>query len=177
MAVNSAAGPVGKLTVAIVVPALTGQTLLQRRAQVRAGDRKVPSRDNVGQIPPPSGRWVIVAEPVLCRPGIDAVVGELVPARMLQHVEMEGYRQAGTLADDLHQPVDGVRRERGAALAGEDVWWRCAGTFSSGRCSRLWDRAPSGSLMDRQTKKELWVLAISASAVPLIAGVAALLIR
>jgi hypothetical protein len=31
--------------------------------------------------------------------------------------------------------------------------------------------------MDRQTKKELWVLAISASAVPLVAGVAAFLIR
>jgi hypothetical protein len=31
--------------------------------------------------------------------------------------------------------------------------------------------------MDRQTKKELWVLVISASAVPLVAGVAAFLIR
>jgi hypothetical protein len=31
--------------------------------------------------------------------------------------------------------------------------------------------------MDRQTKKELWVLAISASPVPVIAGVAAFLIR
>ena len=52
-----------------------------------------------------------------------------------------------------------------------------AGTFFGGRCSRLWDRAHQGSLMDRQTKKELWVLAISASAVPLVAGVAAFLIR
>jgi len=31
--------------------------------------------------------------------------------------------------------------------------------------------------VDIQTKKELWVLAISASAVPLVAGVAAFLIR
>ena len=34
-----------------------------------------------------------------------------------------------------------------------------------------------GSLVDIQTKKELWVLAISTSAVPLMAGVAAFLIR
>jgi len=34
-----------------------------------------------------------------------------------------------------------------------------------------------GSPMDKQTKKELWVLAISASAVPLVAGIAAFLIR
>ena len=34
-----------------------------------------------------------------------------------------------------------------------------------------------GLLVDIQTKKELWVLAISASAVPLVAGVAAFLIR
>jgi hypothetical protein len=31
--------------------------------------------------------------------------------------------------------------------------------------------------LDRQTKKELWLLAISASAVPLVAGIAAFLIR
>jgi hypothetical protein len=38
-------------------------------------------------------------------------------------------------------------------------------------------RRHQGLLMDRQTKKELWVLAISASAAPLLAGVAAFLIR
>jgi hypothetical protein len=49
--------------------------------------------------------------------------------------------------------------------------------FPGGRCSRYWGRAPNGSPMDRQTKKELWVLAISATAVPLVAGVAAFLLR
>ena len=34
---------------------------------------------------------------------------------------MHWKRNARPLADDLHQPVDGIRRERHAALAGEDV--------------------------------------------------------
>jgi len=39
---------------------------------------------------------------------------------MAQHVEVDGKWNAGPLADDLDQPVDGVRRERRAALGGED---------------------------------------------------------
>ena len=50
-----------------------------------------------------------VAEPVLDGAGIDAVIGELVAARMPEHVEMDGQSKAGTLADDLDQAVDGVR--------------------------------------------------------------------
>ena len=60
-------------------------------------------------------------EPVLDRPGVDAVIGELVAAGMPQHVEMHRKRNAGPLADDLDQPVDRVRRERRAALRGKDV--------------------------------------------------------
>ena len=40
---------------------------------------------------------------------------------MAQHVEVDGKWNAGPLADDLDQPVDGVRRERRAALGGEDI--------------------------------------------------------
>jgi hypothetical protein len=34
---------------------------------------------------------------------------------------MHWHRQAGAVADRLNQPVDGIRRERRAALGGEDV--------------------------------------------------------
>src|SRR6516165_9198642 len=62
-----------------------------------------------------------MTEPILDRAGIDAVVGQLVAAAMAQHVEVDGKWNAGPLADDLDQPVDGVRRERRATLRGEDV--------------------------------------------------------
>jgi hypothetical protein len=57
-----------------------------------------------------------VPEPILNCPRVDAVVGQLVTAAMPQHVEVHRQRQAGTLADNLDQPVDGIRRERRAAL-------------------------------------------------------------
>jgi len=62
-----------------------------------------------------------VAEPVLDRPGIGASVGQCVSSAMPQHVEMHRQGKAGPLADDLDEPVDGIGRERGAALGGEDV--------------------------------------------------------
>jgi hypothetical protein len=40
---------------------------------------------------------------------------------MPQHVEMHRHWQPSALADDLDQPVDGIRRERRAALGGEDI--------------------------------------------------------
>jgi hypothetical protein len=55
-------------------------------------------------------------EPILNGPRINAVIGELVAAGMPQHVEVDRERQASTLADDLDQPIDGIRRERRAAL-------------------------------------------------------------
>jgi hypothetical protein len=39
---------------------------------------------------------------------------------MPQHVEMHRQGKAGTLADDLDLAIDGIRRERRAALGGED---------------------------------------------------------
>jgi len=57
-----------------------------------------------------------VPEPVLNRSGINAVVGELISAGMPQHVKMHRQRETSALADNLDQPVDGIRRERRAAL-------------------------------------------------------------
>jgi hypothetical protein len=54
-----------------------------------------------------------VAEPILDRPGIDPVVGQLVAARVAQRVEVDRQRQLGAVADVLDQPVDGVGGERG----------------------------------------------------------------
>ena len=62
-----------------------------------------------------------VPKPVLDRAGVDAVIGELVAAGMPQHVEMHRKRNARPLADDLDQPVDRIRREWRAALAGDDI--------------------------------------------------------
>src|SRR6516165_9182074 len=62
-----------------------------------------------------------VPEPVLDRAGVDAVIGELVAAGMPQHVEMHRKRNTRSLADDLDQPVDRIRREWRAALRGEDI--------------------------------------------------------
>src|SRR6516162_4637611 len=62
-----------------------------------------------------------VPKPVLDRAGVDAVIGELVAAGMPQHVKMHGKWNAGPLADDLHQPVDRIWRERRTALRGEDI--------------------------------------------------------
>ena len=62
-----------------------------------------------------------VAEPILDRPGIDPVVGQLVAARVAQHVEVDRPRQLGAVADVLDQPVDGVGGERRPALGGEHV--------------------------------------------------------
>jgi hypothetical protein len=44
-----------------------------------------------------------VAEPVLNRPGVDAVIGQLIATAVPQHVEMHRQSKAGTLADDLDQ--------------------------------------------------------------------------
>ena len=49
-----------------------------------------------------------VAGPILDRPGIDPVVGQLVAARVAPHVEVDRQRQLGAVADVLDQPVDGV---------------------------------------------------------------------
>jgi hypothetical protein len=42
--------------------------------------------------------------------------GALVAAAVPQHVEVDGQRQPGALADDLDEAVEGIRGERGAAL-------------------------------------------------------------
>jgi hypothetical protein len=62
-----------------------------------------------------------MAEPVLDRPGVDPIVGQLVAAGLPQYVEMHWEWQACALADDLDLPIDGIRREGRAALSREDV--------------------------------------------------------
>ena len=57
-----------------------------------------------------------VAKPIFDRPGIDPVVGQLVAARVAQHVEVDRQRQLGAVAGVLDQPVDGVGGERRPAL-------------------------------------------------------------
>ena len=62
-----------------------------------------------------------MAQPVVNCAGVDPVVGKLIAAAGPEHVEVNWKGEAGTRANDLHKPVDGVRRERGAALGGEHV--------------------------------------------------------
>jgi hypothetical protein len=62
-----------------------------------------------------------MAEPVLDRPGVDPIVGQLVTAGVSQHVEMHREWQARALADDLDLPIDGIGCEGRAALSREDV--------------------------------------------------------
>ena len=62
-----------------------------------------------------------MTQPVLDRTGINAIVGELEAAAMPQHVEVQRHCQLGPLADGLHMPVDGIRRERGSAFRREHV--------------------------------------------------------
>jgi hypothetical protein len=62
-----------------------------------------------------------VSQPVLDRPGVDAIIGQLVAAAMPHHVKMYRQGQLGSLADRLHKPVDGIWCEWRAALGREDV--------------------------------------------------------
>jgi hypothetical protein len=65
-----------------------------------------------------------MAEPVLDGPGVAASIGQGVAAAVTQHVGVDA-RWPGALADALDEPVDGIGRERSAALGGEDerrVW-------------------------------------------------------
>jgi hypothetical protein len=60
-----------------------------------------------------------MTQPILNRPRVVASVGESVAAAVQQHVGVDA-RQSGARADALDQPVDGIRRERAAALGGKD---------------------------------------------------------
>src|SRR5262245_27326139 len=62
-----------------------------------------------------------MAEPVLYRTGVDTVICQLVAAAVPEHVEVYREGNAGPLADDLDEPVDGTWREGRPALGGEDV--------------------------------------------------------
>src|SRR5258707_397643 len=59
-------------------------------------------------------------EPVLDRAGVGAGIGQGVAAAVPQHVEVCWQLELGALADGLHKPVDGICRERRAALGCED---------------------------------------------------------
>src|SRR5450631_780280 len=62
-----------------------------------------------------------MAQPVLDCSGVDTAIGQRVAARMPQHVEVDRKRKLCARADGLDQPVDGVWRERRAALGGEHI--------------------------------------------------------
>jgi hypothetical protein len=47
-------------------------------------------------------------------------IGQGIAAGVAQHVSMDPERQFGALANGFHEAVDGVRRERPAALSLED---------------------------------------------------------
>ena len=61
-----------------------------------------------------------VAEPVLDEPCVMTRIGQGITAGVAQHMSMDPERQLGALANGFHEAVDGVRRERPAALSLED---------------------------------------------------------
>jgi hypothetical protein len=61
-----------------------------------------------------------MAEPVLDASRVVAGVGQGVAAGMAEHVSVDRKGEAGAAADALAQPIDGIGRERAAALRGED---------------------------------------------------------
>jgi len=76
----------------------------------------------------PDGRQLGVSHRVLDRPmteiildasRIVAVIGKFVAAGVPQHVDVDREAELGPLANGLDLPIERVRRERRAALAGE----------------------------------------------------------
>ena len=61
-----------------------------------------------------------MAEPVLQRPRIMPCIRQSVAAGMPEHVAVNREGKAGTLANALDQPINGVGRERAAPLGRED---------------------------------------------------------
>jgi hypothetical protein len=64
---------------------------------------------------------VAVPKPLLQRPGVMAVVGELVAARVPQHVRVDGEGELGRGADCRQELAEGRGRHGPAPLGGEDV--------------------------------------------------------
>src|SRR5262249_1385283 len=64
---------------------------------------------------------VLVAEVVLQRARIDALVRQLVAASVPQHVWMDGERHLGGLAEAQDQLLEAVRRHRCSPLAHEHI--------------------------------------------------------
>ena len=62
-----------------------------------------------------------VAEVVLDRPRVLAVVGQLIPARVAQHVAVNEEREAGSLTSTSDHALIPGHRERRQALGNEDV--------------------------------------------------------
>ena len=63
-----------------------------------------------------------MAEVALNRARIHAVVGQLVAARMAQHVRVYLHGETGSLACALHHRLKATRGERRAALADKHEW-------------------------------------------------------
>ena len=61
-----------------------------------------------------------MAKPILQRPRIMPRIGQGIAARMPKHVTVNREGKARTLADPLDQPINGVGRERTAALGRKD---------------------------------------------------------
>src|SRR5262249_61207915 len=64
---------------------------------------------------------VLVPEVMLQRPRVVAIVGELEPTSMAQHVRVDWEWHLGGLADALDEPVEANRTDWPAALGNEDV--------------------------------------------------------
>ena len=60
-----------------------------------------------------------MAEPILYSPRVVTSIGQRVATRVSQHEGVDRKGEAGARADALHQAVDGVGRERAAALGCE----------------------------------------------------------
>src|SRR5262249_25443514 len=64
---------------------------------------------------------VLVAEIVLQRPGVHALVGQLEPGCMSQHVRMDSERHLGGPPKPRHHPAKGYCRHRGSPLTYEEI--------------------------------------------------------
>jgi hypothetical protein len=80
---------------------------------------------------------VLVASVRLQAARIDSVIGQLVAARMAQHVRMDAEPEAGSLTKPSHRLAEAGSGERGAAFLYEHVWRPRTFPLQLAQCSRL----------------------------------------
>ena len=114
-----------------------------------------------------------MAEVVLDRPRVLAVVGQLIPARVAQHVAVNEEREAGSLTSTSDHALIPSHRERGQALGNEECTVRApSGVSRWSRRSARNSFPPSGCILASELK--LLSAAARPAAVRAINGLASL---